>query len=122
MPASWINKTIYVKFTLQNSSAMRDTVYFYPGNSFRNITLHKILPSDSFLKLTDESKEDGFQPVYFSANDKTSFIAELHLTKRKFNAFALEIIKKKYLPQYQKILYTSNYNALVIGYLLSAYC
>lgn len=119
MPASWINKTIYVKFTLQNSSAMRDTVYFYPGNSFRNITLHKILPSDSFLKLTDESKEDGFQPVYFSANDKTSFIAELHLTKRKFNAFALEIIKKKYLPQYQKILYTSNYNALVIGYLLS---
>ena len=119
IPSAWIDKTVYIKFTLQNSSSTQDTIYFYPGNSFRSISLYKILPAGSFLKLADESKEDGFQPIYFSAYDKKSFITELHFTKRKFNAFALEIIKKKYLPRYQKILYISNYNDLVIGYLLS---
>ncbi|MDN3658814.1 7TM diverse intracellular signaling domain-containing protein [Ferruginibacter paludis] len=119
IPATWINGTVYVKFTLQNSSALNDTVYLYPGNSFRSIKLSKISPAGNFVTLKDESEEDGFQPIFLSPLEKTTYLAELHFSKRKFNSLALQIIQKSYLTKYQKILYTSSYNEMVIGYLLS---
>ncbi|MDB5275462.1 MAG: hypothetical protein JWR61_417 [Ferruginibacter sp.] len=119
IPATWINGTVYVKFTLQNSSALNDTVYLYPGNSFRSIKLSKISPAGNFITLKDESEEDGFQPIFLSPLEKTTYLAELHFSKRKFNSLALQIIQKSYLTKYQKILYTSSYNEMVIGYLLS---
>jgi signal transduction histidine kinase len=119
IPYSWINGTVYVKFTLQNSAAVQDTVYLYPGNSFRSITLSKISATGNFIDLKDESEEDGFQPILLSPFEKTTYLAELHFSKRKFNSLSLQLIQKGYLTKYQKILYTSNYNELVIGYLLS---
>jgi signal transduction histidine kinase len=119
IPYSWINGTVYVKFTLQNSAAVQDTVYLYPGNSFRSITLSKISATGNFIDLKDESEEDGFQPILISPFEKTTYLTELHFSKRKFNSLSLQLIQKSYLTKYQKILYTSNYNELVIGYLLS---
>ena len=55
VPPEFINKTIFLKFTLNNSAEIADTVYFYPGNSFRSITMYKILPSQQLQQLKDES-------------------------------------------------------------------
>lgn len=118
IPASWINKTVYLKFTLQNSMAIGDTVYFFSGNSFRSITLYKVVENNNVQLLQDESKTDGFQPIQLAAKEKNAFIVELHLTKRNFNSLTLEIIQKKYLSNYQKIFYTINYNELIVGYML----
>ena len=118
IPVAWINKTVYLKFTLENSNDITDTVYFFPGNSFRSITLYKNIPAKSLQLLKDESKDDGFQPMVLSAKEKTSFIVELRFTKRNFNTLYLEIIQKKQLINYQKIFYTINYNELIIGYVL----
>lgn len=119
IPGDWITKTLYIKFTLQNSSPVADTVFFYPGNSFRSIVLYKI-PSVSRLQMVkDKSEKDGFQPIELTQGEKTTFIAELHFSKRKFNTLNLNIIQKNYLSKFQKLFYTLTYDELVAGYLLS---
>lgn len=118
IPANWVNKTLFLKFTLENSKDLTDTVYFFPGNSFRSITLYKKSPANGLVLLNDESSIDGFQPLELSPNRKTSFIAELHFTKRNFNSLILDIVQKKYLPSYQRIYYITTYNELIVGYLL----
>ena len=119
IPGDWITKTLYIKFTLQNSSPVADTVFFYPGNSFRSIVLYKI-PSVSRLQMVkDKSEKDGFQPIELTQGEKTTFVAELHFSKRKFNTLNLNIIQKNYLSKFQKLFYTLTYDELVAGYLLS---
>lgn len=119
IPQHWINKTVYLKFALQNSGEIADTVYFYPGNSFRKIALYKISASGNLEALLDKSKVDGFQPIELSSKESAGFIAELHFSKRKFNTLDATIIQKKYLPKFQKLFYTLTYDELVAGYLLS---
>lgn len=118
IPAGWVNKTVYFKFTLQNTNEIRDTIYFFPGNSFRSITCYKILPSDILQLIKDESKGDGFQPIALAAKEKTSFVIELNFTKRNFNTLYLVMIEKNQLESYQKIFYTLNYSEIIIGYVL----
>ena len=118
IPAGWVNKTVYFKFTLENTNEIRDTIYFFPGNSFRSITCYKILPSDILQLIKDESKGDGFQPIALAAKEKTSFVIELNFTKRNFNTLYLVMIEKNQLESYQKIFYTLNYSEIIIGYVL----
>ena len=119
VPRYWISKTVYLKFTLQNRSSLPDTIDFYPGISFQDITLYKILPLNSLQLIKDESKADGTQPIKLLANEKTSFIAVLHFTKRTLNVFHPQIIQQRYLATFQQIFYTGTYNQLVVGYMLS---
>lgn len=118
IPPEFINKTIFLKFTLNNSAEIADTVYFYPGNSFRSIAMYKILPTQQLQQVKDESKTNGFQPLKVLSKESATYIAMLHFTKRKFNSLSPEIIPKKYLDKYQKKYYTGNYNELIFGYIL----
>jgi signal transduction histidine kinase len=119
VPPAWVTKTVYLKFTLQNSSQVPDTVYFYPGNSFRSIKVYKILPGAGLQQVKDESKMDGFQPVILLPEENISFVAALLFTKRNFNSLNPQIVQKKYLTIFQKVFYTITYDELVVGYLLS---
>ncbi len=119
IPQHWVNKTLYLKFALQNSGEIADTVYFYPGNSFRSIVLYKISSTGSLEALKDKSRLDGFQPIELSPKESAGFIAELHFSKRKFNTLNANIIQKNYLSKFQKLFYTLTYDELVAGYLLS---
>ena len=118
IPPEFINKTIFLKFTLNNSAEIADTVYFYPGNSFRSIAMYKILPTQQLQQLKDESKADGFQPLKVLSKESATYIARLHFTKRKFNSLSPQIIPKKFLDKYQKEYYTGSYNELIFGYIL----
>lgn len=119
IPQDWVTKTLYIKFTLENRSPVADTVFFYPGNSFRSILLYKISPFSGLQMVKDKSKKDGFQPIELSPGEKATFITELHFSKRKFNSLNLNIIQKNYLSKFQKLFYTLTYDELVAGYLLS---
>ncbi len=118
IPQEFINKTIYLEFTLNNTDKNADTVYFYPGNSYRKIAIYKILSTVKLQQLQDESKIDGFQPLAILPNETATYIAELHFAKRKFNSLTPKIIPKKYLDKYQREYYTGSYNELVFGYIL----
>ena len=115
---SLINKTVFLKFTLNNNAEINDTVYFYPGSSFQSITFYKILPTTELERLKDGSKRDGFQPLELSSKERVTYIVELHFAKRKFNSLSPQIIQKKYLESFQKIFYSVSYNEFIVGYIL----
>lgn len=119
VPTRLVNKTVFVKFTLQNNTTADDTCYFYPGNGFRNSTLYSISPENKLTPLKDDSNDDGFQSFLLPEGKSITFIAELTFRKSKFNTFILDLVKKNYLLRYQHIRYTRDYNELIIGYMLS---
>ena len=119
VPPYWLTKPIYLKFRLRNSSKNIDTVYFFPGNSFRSIDLFAVLEGHKLLEVKDESMNDGFQPIYLGPNQETTFIASLGITKKVQNTMTPIIIRKIYLKKFKQISYAFNYDLLVVGYMLS---
>ena len=118
VPRYWLTKPIYLKFSLKNSGANSDTVYLFPGISFRRIYLYKV-EGNKMSAVKDESRNDGFQPIYLSANQQTTFIAELSITKKVQNTFAPIIIHQSYLKKFKQITYAFDYNLVIVGYMLS---
>lgn len=119
VPPYWLTKSIYLKFSLKNSGLNNDTVYFFPGISFREINLYKVMPDKSLQLIKDESMTDGFQPIYFTGKQETTFIAALKFTKKVQNSFAPVIIRKVYLKKFKQITYAVSYDLLIVGYMLS---
>jgi len=118
IPAYWVNKKVFIKFTLQNSSPLNDTVYFYPGLTFRSITVYKIINLNNLQLIKDESQDDGFQPLTLLANEKTTYLAELHFTKKRVGTLYPQLVQQVYLTDFKKIFYSQTYSQLV-GYMLS---
>lgn len=119
VPPYWLNKSIYLKFTLKNAVLVTDTVYFFPGISFREIKLYRVLEDNKMQLLRDESRADGFQPIYLVANQTTTFVAQLKLSKKVLNSFAPIIIQQVYLKKFKQISYAVSYNLIIVGYMLS---
>lgn len=119
VPPYWLNKSIYLKFTLRNAAQIADTIYFFPGISFRKIKLYSVFDDKKIQLIKDESRNDGFQPIYLAANQTTTFVAELKLSKKVMNSFAPIIIQKKHLKKFKQISYAVSYDLLIVGYMLS---
>lgn len=119
IPAYWITRNIYLKFTLQNSLAPIDTVYFFPGYSFESIDLYRVVSGNRLQHIKDESRDEGFQPLPLLHREKTTFIAKLRFTKRLPSVFCPTIIQKKFLSNFKTIFYTATYDQQIVGYTLS---
>ena len=121
IPSEWVNQTVYLKFMLKNDKNSTTTLYFFPGNSLRDITVLKkdTLSNSTLLQLNDNSRVDGYQAIVLRPQEKSFFIVELHFTKRKFNSLTPQIIQESYIEIFQKMTYTVTYNQLIVGYLLS---
>ncbi len=119
VPAKFITKTLYLKFLLSNNGSVNDTVYFFPGVSYRGIQLFKNLPDGIVSAVKDKSQEDGFQPIVLIPGEQSTFTAALQCTKRPFININPQIIQRSYLVRFKRINYTKTYEQLVVGYMLS---
>ena len=121
IPSEWVNQTVYLKFMLKNDKKITSTLYFFPGNSLREIAVFKkdTLSNSTLKQLNDNSRVDGYQAIVLRPQEKSFFIVELHFTKRKFNSLTPQIVQESYIEIFQKMTYTVTYNQLIVGYLLS---
>ena len=121
IPSEWVNQTVYLKFLLKNDKNVATTLYFFPGNSLREITVFKkdTLANSILHQLNDNSKVDGYQAIDLQPKEKSYYIVELHFTKRRFNSLTPQVIQEPYIDIFQKMTYTVTYNQLIVGYLLS---
>jgi len=119
VPADWVTKRVYLRLDITNPGATTDSIYFFPGISFRSIQLFAIRHGNSLQPVPDLSRTDGFQPLEIAPGTKQSFIAELHFTKTVFNSLVPQLIQKNYLTKYQKIHYQKNDLLPVVSYLFS---
>ena len=119
IPAAWITKRVYLKLNIANSAASADSIWFLPGISYRSIKTFAIDDNNQLLPIKDESQAAGYQPLVIKAGSKQSFIAELYFTKYVFVYLTPQLIKKKYLDKYQKVMYYKNAPMQVAGFVIS---
>lgn len=119
IPSQWINKPLYVRFALANSSDTNMVVSFFPGISYRSIRLFRINPDHSLTPIKDESGGDGFQSIVVKAGEKTNWMARLLCSQTTFNSLNPIIIQKGYQQAFKQIQYNKYYNERIVGFLLS---
>lgn len=119
VPASWLSRKVYLKFTIENNSDTEQAVYFIAGMYIRSNHFYKLDTNGHPFQLKDKSQSDGFQRLVIQPGTKQTFINALHFTKRTHNYLAPQLIKSSYLEKYKKLLYYRTDTQHPVGYLLS---
>jgi signal transduction histidine kinase len=119
LPTYWYDKSIYVRFKVFNPSQAMDTLYFFPGISYKKITLFQQNKSGKFIQQKDENKYTGYQPLYIPAQDTTVYIVQLKNAKTIVNSLILHLITKDYIYNYQNFFKNNTRNNRTAGFLFS---
>ena len=104
IPETWITKRVYIRLNITNTANTADSIYFFPGISFRSIKTFRIV-NNGLQPIVDQSQDEGYQPLEIAPNTKQSYVIELHFTKTVFNHLVPQLIKKNYLAKFKKISY-----------------
>lgn len=115
----WLNKKIWLKFSLCNKTDSADQIYFFPGISFGSIKVYSADSANTLQQLPDLSHKDGYEPLTLQPGQEKTFIVALQFTRTTFNRLVPQVIKKDYLVKYQKSLYYTNGLFLSLGYMFS---
>ena len=119
IPISWITKTIYLRFTLANSSDSAKKIFFIAGTYVRATQIFKVLRNEQVQPLKNESYGDGYQPVILSAKEKSDFVVKFNFSKRLHNNLQPQLIEEGYLNKFQVLKSFKNDGQPMVGLLLS---
>lgn len=119
LPKNWIAGRVFLLMPLTNSGITADTVYFYPGLTYKSIQTFQVAANNQLALLPDLSRENGYQPLYLSGNDKKLFLVILEPSKTMHNSIAPQIIRNDFLEEYKKRNYYKEASQQAIGYLFS---
>ena len=119
LPDSWLTSTLFLKFTVKNSSDTMVRFYFLAGNYVRKNEFYKIGGAEKFSTIENESRGDGFQPLSLKAGETQTYIAQVNFTKRPYNYLVPQLILSGYLPKYKKFFYYTVDAQRPVGFVLS---
>ena len=119
IPIGWITKTIYLRFTLANSSDSAKKIFFIAGTYVRSTQIFKVLRNEQVQPLKNESYGDGYQPVILSAKEKSDFVVKFNFSKRLYNNLQPQLIEEGYLNKFQVLKSYKNDGQPMVGLLLS---
>ncbi len=117
IPERWVTKRAYIRLNLENSGSSTDSVYFYPGISFRSIKVFRLAANGQLVAVQDKSEGDGYQPLEIPAGSKQTYLVELYFTKTIFAYLQPQLIQRGHLLKYQKIQYHKNDGLQIVSYL-----
>ncbi len=116
IPSAWVTKRVYLKLDVYNSSTKDDSIYFFPGLTFRRIAVYEAGGNNKLQQVKDESRSTGYQPLVVKAGKRQTFISELHFTKYAFTYLTPQLIQSSYLDKYKKVQYYRNAPMQIAGY------
>ena len=118
IPEAWITKRIFIRLDITNAASTADSIYFFPGISFRSIKTFRIT-NNGLQPIADQSQAEGYQPLEIAPTTKQSYVIELHFTKTVFNYLIPQLIKKNYLAKFKKMSYHKNAPLQAVSFLFS---
>jgi signal transduction histidine kinase len=119
IPAKWIGKKFYIRFSIQNNSNNLVRYYYYPGKLFRKLQLFRVDPEGSPLALNTKGLMTGFIPVNLPPNTISSFMLEAVFFKTTLNQLRSILIPPQHLETFENQMYKSLSEKKIIGMLLS---
>ncbi|MBC7827868.1 MAG: 7TM-DISM domain-containing protein, partial [Chitinophagaceae bacterium] len=126
LPASWIEKELFLKFTLANDTDLPRTVSFYPGTYFTHIRIFKAKPgatNSTFQELKDsilpEKNIDGYHPISMQPNEKAVFFARLRFLRSSQNTLVPIIMRADYIDKHKAVAIVRRADLDIVTYIAS---
>ena len=103
-PASYLEKDLYLRFTLHNGGDTTKRVFFLPGFYCRDITLFKTSPGnllDSFRKVEHSCREfAGARLIRLLPHETAVFYCRFNFVRTNVNIFTPYLIETDYINQW----------------------
>lgn len=119
LPKNWIAGRVFLLVALYNSVTAADTVYFYPGLTYKSIQTFQVAANNHPTLLPDLSRENGYQPLFLAGQEKKLFLIILEPSKTMHNSIAPQIIRNDFFEEYKKRTYYKEASQQAVGYLFS---
>jgi two-component system, NarL family, sensor histidine kinase DesK len=106
VPASFMEKEVYIKFTVFNNEDTVESVYYMPGRYCRNVSIFEASPQnigETFHKIPDSllkvEEFAGYRLLKIPPKDTVVFFTRFNFLRTNVNVFSPRLIEQDYLVQ-----------------------
>ncbi len=117
MPIKLVTNPLYIRLPFYNSANFTDTIYFFPGYRFENVTYQ--LENNQLQQLPEKNEDDGFVRIILSPKEKKTVLIKLQPVRRDDNRFIPQLIRNNYLEAFKGVALSKINDQKVFGILLS---
>ena len=126
LPDNWVEKELYLKFTLLNDTDLARTISFYPGTYFTKIKLFRAKPgaiASSFQAIKDsvpsDRNIDGYKLITLQPKEKTVIFARLRFLRSSQNTLSPLLMKPDYIDKHRAVAIVRRSGLDVVTYVAS---
>jgi signal transduction histidine kinase len=126
LPVNWVEKELFLKFTLANDTDLPKTISFYPGTYFTAIKIFKAIPgkeASTFQVLKDSIPPDknieGYHLITMAAWEKSVFFARLRFLRSSQNTLVPIIMRADYIDKHKAVAVVRRADLDIVTYLAS---
>lgn len=112
-----VSKYAYLQITLANSDSTPQTVYYFPGTLFDNITFYE--KTAMGLQHAGDGTTVGYCSLIMPALSQKTFIIKLDFCRHEYDYIRPIIIRTQYMTTYQSVYKMRKDGIKNVGFLLS---
>lgn len=125
LPVDWLEKELYLKFTIYNDTDLVRNIAFYPGAYFTvNTTFRADAASGGVYKVVNDTVPDmkpepGYTFISMRPNEKAEFIARLRFLRASQNTLAPLLMRADYIEKHRALAAVRRSSLDVVTYVAS---
>jgi signal transduction histidine kinase len=125
IPPGWIEKELYLRFTLSNDTDQSRSIGFYPGTYFRRIDIFKGTAETmaGFQPVKHAAPPgqqiDGYKLINFEPFEKSTFVIRLIFIRSSSNVLSPMLLKADYIDKHKAVVLVRRTSIDVTTYIAS---
>jgi signal transduction histidine kinase len=119
IPRNLLLKTCYLRFSLEDSSNLPASYYYYPGMHYDNLDLFRVKPDGNLEAISGTHRKNGF--LYFTTvpGGANHYIARLKFSRTNNNNISSKLVSPEQLQNFTLQLSNSIHDRNTAGFVLS---
>ena len=119
IPRSLLLKTIYLKFSIENSSTLPRSFYFFPGMYYSDLKLYRINQQGIPVPENKSILKSGCIYLTTQPGQCSDFMVKMRWSRNDYNRINAKLIDPAYLDNFKLQLSNSVYDRNSAGFVLS---
>lgn len=109
LPASWVEKDMFLRLTLTNSADTARPIAFYPGVFFPLINIFRLEKNGSIVQETapdvfyNKKRYPSYKQFTVPAHDTTTYFVQLRFLRTSLNAMVPQLFAPEYVEKHQAV-------------------
>ncbi|MET0243462.1 MAG: 7TM diverse intracellular signaling domain-containing protein, partial [Flavitalea sp.] len=125
LPKSWVEKTLFLRFTLRNDTAARKCIGLYPGPQFTECILYKASPAqpNQLITIRDSVPEDleidGYRLITLEPFEHAVIYAQLRFLRSSQNKLEPQLMNIEDIDKHKALSLVKRSELDIVTYLAS---